>query len=119
MILIVEDDIYIRESLQELLETEGFKVTTVDNGQSAIDWLRRARTLPQLILLDLMMPIKDGFAFRQEQLADKHLAGVPVVIMTADSNIEAKSRQIGVKEFLKKPLDLDALLACAQRYCTI
>jgi CheY-like chemotaxis protein len=114
-VLIVEDDKDIRESLRELLEDEGFGVDCAVHGQDALDVLRRSAVLPSLILLDISMPVMDGFAFRIAQLADPMLAAIPVVVMTADSNVEEKRQRIGCTHALKKPMkphEVLAIVAC-------
>ncbi len=115
-ILIVEDDACIREVMEEILESEGFEVSVAINGQEAIDNLRKTEDLPDLILLDLMMPVKDGIAFREEQKEDLRLCGIPVVLMTADGQIEAKKKKMDAMDFLKKPIDIDKFLEAVNRY---
>jgi DNA-binding response OmpR family regulator len=116
-VLVIEDDSFIRDSLKELLESEGFAVECAEDGQKGIDLLRKAETLPNLILLDLMMPVKDGFAFRQEQISDPDFASIPVVVMTADSQIESKGMEIGAKNYIKKPVDIDNVVEVVKRSC--
>ncbi len=114
-IFVVEDDLHIRESLTEVLEIEGFDVFSAVNGQEALDILRSGEKA-DLILLDLMMPVKDGFQFKAEQEVDPLISHIPVIIMSANGNMSAKKELGVVKEFLKKPIDLDALLATINRY---
>jgi len=116
-IFVVEDDLHIRESLTEVLEIEGFSVFSAVNGQDALDILRSGEKA-DLILLDLMMPIKDGFQFKAEQEVDPLISHIPVIIMSANGNMSAKKELGVVKEFLKKPIDLDALLTTINRYLT-
>jgi CheY-like chemotaxis protein len=116
LIYVIEDDRDIRESMIEFLESEGYQVGGASNGQEALDYLRKTSDLPNLILLDLMMPIKDGIAFRDEQRDDAVLGKVPVVIMSADAHLQDKKVRAGVNEFLKKPVDLDDLLKVVDQY---
>ena len=109
-ILIVEDDPYIRESLQELLCTEGFDVLISTDGAEALA-LFQAGTRPQLVLLDLMMPKMDGFAFREQQLNSPDFAHIPVVVMSADENMTANKSKLQVEAYLKKPIDIEELLS--------
>ncbi len=111
-LLIVEDEVDIRSLMQELLELEGYSVEAACNGQDAIDRLNRSADadLPDLILLDLMMPVKDGFAFRAEQEQDPRLAAIPVVVLTADAHIEEKKVRIGARAALRKPIDFERFL---------
>lgn len=109
-ILIVDDDRDIRETLKELVEQEGFAAICAENGEDALTELRSGDVLPCVILLDLTMPVMDGFAFRAAQLADPALAAVPVVVMTADGNLEDKRKRIGAERALKKPMEVDELI---------
>jgi CheY-like chemotaxis protein len=110
-ILIVEDDIDIRESLRELLELEGYPIAVAANGQEALDVLAREPLgSVGLILLDLMMPVKDGISFRVEQKADPRLAPIPVVVMSADRSAAQKVGHLGVDACLRKPVELERLL---------
>ncbi|MDB4946889.1 MAG: response regulator [Labilithrix sp.] len=109
-VLVVEDDRDIRETLEEVLVAEGYTVEVASNGQEALERLRAAEPLPNLILLDLMMPVKDGLAFREEQQRDPLLAEVPIVIMSADAHIEEKRRRMHVDAAIRKPFDIDLML---------
>ena len=116
-ILIIEDDKDILEVLKDLLESEGYQVSTAENGQEAMDLLEKIPSLPGLILVDLMMPIMDGFQFREKQKNHPRVKNIPVVVMSADGHIEQKRERIGVTVFLKKPLDLDfVLIAISNQY---
>ena len=116
-VLVVEDDDVIRSTMQELLETEGYIVECAANGDDAIQVLRCSELLPGLILLDMTMPVKDGFQFRAEQEQDVKLALIPVLVMTADGNIEAKTLKVGAKGFIKKPFDVDHVIHMVGLHC--
>jgi CheY-like chemotaxis protein len=111
-ILIVEDEADIRELMQELLEIEGYSVDAACDGQDGLDRLRAYADLdmPNLILLDIMMPVKDGFAFRVEQESDPRLARIPVVVVSADAHVEEKRIRMGARAALRKPVDYDRFL---------
>jgi CheY-like chemotaxis protein len=115
IILIVEDDSAIRESVCEFLEMMDYRPVVACNGKEALAYLKTANELPKLILLDLMMPVMDGFTFRQEQLADKRLASLPVLVMSADGQIADKQAKAQANGFLKKPVDLDELIAAIEK----
>src|SRR5258706_12954853 len=83
-LLVVEDDADIRDALDGLLSTEGFRIAGCSNGREALDWLRTSPK-PDLILLDLMMPVMDGWQFRVEQKQDPALATIPILALSADS----------------------------------
>jgi DNA-binding response OmpR family regulator len=113
-VLIVEDDEDLREMMAQLLTLEGYDAATVANGREALDYLHRATT-PHVILLDLMMPIMDGWEFRRQLEADPTLAPVPVIVLSALDQVRASS--IHAAAYLKKPLDFDRLLALVRTYC--
>ncbi len=102
----------IREALDGLLSMEGFRVTGCSNGREALDWLRMSPK-PDLILLDLMMPVMDGWQFRVAQKEDPELAIIPVLALSADST--AKAAAIDAEAYLKKPVDYDTLIATIDR----
>ncbi|MBI2391967.1 MAG: response regulator [Deltaproteobacteria bacterium] len=107
-VLVVEDDEGIREALCDLLETEGFDVVSAVHGRDALDKLKNSGPQPDVILLDLMMPVMDGWAFRAEQQSDPALAEIPVVVITASR--QADLATLNPRAFLKKPIDFDELL---------
>ena len=109
-ILLVEDDFDIRAMLALALEMEGFEVATAANGREALEELRAGRA-PELILLDLMMPIMNGWEFRNAQRADPALAQIPIVILSGDGNVVEKTAALGAAAYIRKPLDLDELHA--------
>jgi CheY-like chemotaxis protein len=109
-VLVVEDDDAIRENLRLLLESEGYHVEAAEHGGEALHWLRSAPVLPQLILLDLMMPVMDGYHFRLEQGQDAKLSKIPVVVISAGGNIEIQKLKLGPESVLKKPFEIDDLL---------
>jgi CheY-like chemotaxis protein len=103
-ILIVDDDIDIRELLAELLETRGFDVATAGNGREAIDLVRRMTNPPSVILLDLMMPIMDGYGFLEERKKDDTLASIPVAIITAGHGVD-RDQLSSAAAIVRKPID--------------
>src|SRR5262249_23014929 len=113
-VLIVEDDEDLREMMAQLLSLEGFHTATVSNGREALQYLQDAEK-PQVILLDLMMPVMDGWEFRRQQQADPALAPVPVIVLSALD--QARASGLEADAFLKKPLDFDRLLSLVRSYC--
>jgi signal transduction histidine kinase len=111
-LLVVEDDADIREALDGLLSMEGFRVTGCSNGREALDWLRHA-SKPDLILLDLMMPVMDGWQFRVAQKDDPELSRIPVLALSADAT--AKAAAIDADAYLKKPVDYETLIDTIDR----
>jgi CheY-like chemotaxis protein len=113
-VLIVEDDADLRDMMAQLLALEGFRAETVSNGREALEYLRRG-DFPEVILLDLMMPVMDGWEFLRHQQQNAEYAAVPVVVLSAaDTNSVATLEDTA---FLKKPLDFDRLLDMVRRYC--
>jgi CheY-like chemotaxis protein len=112
-ILIVDDDHDIGEALGEILEDRGFAVSAENNGAEALKRLRAAPELPSAILLDLMMPIMDGYQFLDEQRQDPRLASIPVVILTAGYGVD-RARFQGAPVVLK-PIKLPQLMSTLQR----
>jgi CheY-like chemotaxis protein len=113
-VMIVEDDVAIRETLRELLEEAGYAVVPACNGREALEHL--SHRVPRLILLDLMMPVMDGWQFRDAQQRDPTLANIPVVVISADHGLERSAARLDVDGYLAKPFGLDALLAAVRRY---
>jgi len=114
-ILIIEDDADIREAFNDLLTSDGYEVVTAINGQEGIDCLRKDPGF-SLIFLDLMMPVKDGFQFRKEQMEDHQIAHIPVVIMSADGHVEEKRARTSAEAYLRKPIDISDVLDTAKKY---
>jgi CheY-like chemotaxis protein len=116
-ILIVEDDVAIRQTVAELLEDEGYEVDCAANGADALALLERSE-VPALILLDLMMPVMDGWSFRETQRRDPRLAGIPTVVVTASNAASGHAPdELAPDAFLAKPFDLDRLIDTVERLC--
>jgi CheY-like chemotaxis protein len=113
-VLIVEDDRDLREMMAQLLTLEGYETATVSNGREALDYLHHTRT-PNVILLDLMMPVMDGWEFHRQLEADPAIAPVPVIVLSALDQVRASN--IHAAAYLKKPLDFERLLDLVRTYC--
>lgn len=111
-VLLVEDEQIIRESLGSLLEDEGYQVSSAENGQEALTGLKGG-ALPDIIVLDLRMPIMDGWEFRAAQKEDPRLRGIPVIATSADRSAPALA--ISAQAYLRKPVDLSELLRTLDR----
>lgn len=114
-ILVIEDDTYIRELLVELLSTEGYDVSSAVNGLEGIKKLQ-SQDNPDLILIDLMMPVMDGYAFRTEQLKNPTWSQIPTVVMSAEANAKEKMKPFNITAFLSKPVELETILKTVSRY---
>jgi two-component system, OmpR family, response regulator CpxR len=116
-LLVVEDDIDIRESMIEVLEENGCEVVGAADGLQALVYLKRTDRQPCLILLDLMMPVMDGEAFREAQLNDPVLSSIPVVVVSAYGDVQARAKKLQVESFIKKPVKIDELMTAVERLC--
>ena len=108
-VLIVDDDVDIREVLAETLVDRGFDVATAANGLEALEVLRGPSPPPSVILLDLMMPIMDGYSFLAQRRADPALAAIPLAIVTAGHGIDRERLGDGIP-ILAKPFDVAQLV---------
>ena len=114
-VLIVEDDLDARESLAAWLEIEGHHVLQAEHGGEALEVLRKQDVC--LVLLDLFMPIMNGWAFLDERSRDPVLAGIPVVVITADSAAARAAREASVVDALTKPVNHQRLLELIALHC--
>ena len=112
-VLVVEDDEELREVLQLVLADEGYTSRAAWNGQVALEMLQ-ADPLPDLIVLDLMMPVMNGWAFRERQLGDARVASVPVIVMTATTGTDESA--ISATDWVRKPVHLDDFLRRVRKY---
>ena len=101
-VLVVEDDDDIRSLLAELLEEEGYEVVSAADGRQGLD--RAHERPPDLILLDLMMPVMNGWEFREEQKRDPAIAGVPVVVVSAAARATIDASQVNANPFTLEDL---------------
>ena len=115
-VLVADDDPSIQGFLAEALADEGYEVRTAANGREALAILREWR--PDLILLDLMMPEMDGWAFRALQRSMPDVSHVPVIVLSATRDLAAKARDLEPAQIFSKPFDLEALLGTIERLTT-
>ncbi|MBK7863433.1 MAG: response regulator [Archangiaceae bacterium] len=113
-VLIVDDDEDIREALGEVLADLGYAVVKARNGREALSLVRGLPQPPQLILLDLMMPVMNGWQFLEAHGTDHEVASIPVVVMTAarQSAVDAPA----VKAVLRKPIAYDDLVGVVRAH---
>jgi CheY-like chemotaxis protein len=112
-ILVVEDNKEIQESLKIALEVEGYNIYTADNGKEAMERLGKIPT-PCMILLDLMMPVMNGWEFMEAVNKDIMLSTIPVVVVSAFGDKKGTPKTDG---YIQKPIDLDALLNTVSKHC--
>jgi urea transport system substrate-binding protein len=113
-ILIVDDEREILITLKEFLEVEGYRVLVAENGFDALKILDQGE-IPNLILLDMKMPIMNGWAFAIEFL-NRHDHLSPIVVITAAGDAEQRARDIGAIGWVEKPFDLNQLLKKIEKY---
>jgi signal transduction histidine kinase len=111
-LLLVDDDVDLRESLSEMLRADGYEIVVAGDGSEGLASLRRGPP-PDLILLDLVMPVKDGWQFRIEQKQDPSIAMIPVLAMSADDTPQAAA--IDADQYIKKPFHYSELSSAIQR----
>jgi CheY-like chemotaxis protein len=112
-VLVVDDDPGIREVVSMALQDEGYEVRAAENGKVALDILQRCP--PAVILLDLMMPVMDGWTFRAKQLATDGASHIPVVVLSAGAGLQRQAATLGPAVVMEKPFDLDSLLDTVSR----
>jgi CheY-like chemotaxis protein len=109
-VLVVDDEVDIRQAVSEVLADEGHQVTAAGDGAEALVMVRDFQ--PQLILLDLMMPGMSGWEFRRLQKDDPDLSTIPVVVLSA----LGKDGALDAADYLQKPFDLEELLTAVRRH---
>ena len=109
-VLVVEDDQEVRDAIAEVLEDSEYKPLPAANGAEALERLRTATPQPCVILLDVMMPTMDGWQFRAAQQSDPAMKDIPVVLLSAHTDVKSAAAQMQVAGFLPKPVAIDKLL---------
>lgn len=110
-VLVIDDDIYLREVLHEILSDDGYDVREASDGMAALDTL--AEWTPAVIILDLMMPVMDGREFRARQRDLGRAIDVPVIVLSASRQIDAAA-ELDAARILAKPFEMDELLSAVQ-----
>jgi CheY-like chemotaxis protein len=113
-ILIVEDELPIRQMMQDVLELHGYSVYTASNGAEGLSKLEVIVPEPCLVLLDLMMPGTNGWQFLDVQRTDPKFSDIPVVICSA---YKESAKSIHPNGFIQKPIQLSSLLGTVRKFC--
>jgi CheY-like chemotaxis protein len=113
LILVVEDHEFAREALATLLQTMGYQTLDAANGKDALAMLAKG-TRPDLILLDLMMPVMDGWEFMQRQRKDWRLCTIPTIVVTGVASHDPRCLEMPIVRFLPKPYSAEQLLAAIE-----
>jgi len=115
-ILLVEDDRELHAAMTAILEAEGYRVIGAFDGEEAINRLHEGAR-PSVVVLDLMLPRKDGLQVRAEQLADPALAAIPVILYSGDAGLAEAATAFRVRHWFRKPIDFGAMLEAIAYYC--
>ena len=118
-ILIVEDDHELRDLLQIVLREEGFEVDTCENGQLAIERLqegKKNKDLPSMVILDLNMPVLDGWEVATRLDADPELQDIPVIVSSATKEQGEKAKALHADAYLVKPFTTDEILGVVELF---
>jgi two-component system response regulator MprA len=115
-ILLAEDNSDTRDAIAQVLSVEGYTVVTAVHGRQALDHLHGGLR-PELILLDLMMPVMDGWEFRRVQLSEPTLAGIPVVLISAHDEVARAGSTLRAAGVVRKPVDIEEMLRTIDALC--
>ena len=118
-VLVVENDGICRAEIADVLGELGYEVDQVGNGAEALALLESTPRTPDAILLDLITPVLDGWAFCRARSANPRHAGIPVVVMSGISDLDAQARSLGAAARLKKPFELKALIEALRLTCPL
>lgn len=116
-VLVIDDDHDLLDALCEVLRDSGYRVASAGNGFEALRLLAHEQSLPDLILLDLMMPIMDGYTFRELQLAEPRLSAIPTVALSAGP-IDGRIHALQLAAWMSKPVSIAALVGAVERHRT-
>jgi CheY-like chemotaxis protein len=114
-ILVVDDDPEVRQSMSFFLDAKGYSVVEAENGQHALELLKRVPRFPCLVLLDLFMPILDGREFLKRRAQDPVLRDIPVVVVSGNDNYDVPLQ--GIAAYLRKPVKPDRLEEIIDQHC--
>jgi CheY-like chemotaxis protein len=115
-VLVVEDDDEARAALRQLLEINGYEVVSVADAEEAMRRLTDG-ALPCVILLDVELPGKTGWEFREEQLSQPALRHIPVVVFSGNANGRARAEGLGIRDYLTKPAEVTGFFDAIRRHC--
>jgi CheY-like chemotaxis protein len=118
VVMLVEDDDETREALATILEDARYRVLRAANGAAAWSLLKEQGAVCDIILLDLMMPVMNGWDFRRKQKDNPEFSSIPVVLMSAGGNIASSCADLETSDYIAKPVEVEELLNKIQRYCS-
>jgi two-component system chemotaxis response regulator CheY len=118
VVLVVEDDFDVLLAIGTILEEAGYEVLRAANGVEALGQLGDRKGRCDLILLDLMMPVMNGWDFRRKQKDTPAFAGIPVLLMSAGAHMATVSGDLDAVGYLTKPVEMSDLLDIVRRHCS-
>lgn len=116
VILVIDDNPDLRDGLRVALSQEGYTVETAVNGRDALSRLYGGMR-PGLIIMDLMMPVMNGFEFREAQLADARLADIPLIAYSGVTDPSETAQQLRAVAYVHKPTEVGQLAALVRQFC--
>jgi CheY-like chemotaxis protein len=116
MVLVIDDDRESSEALADFLAFKGYVVQCANNGNDALVYVDNTHTRPTLIFLDLVMPVLDGWGFLAERVKYPLLADVPVVILSACSDVVQKAKEAGAVAVMRKPAEPQSLIRVIEHF---
>jgi CheY-like chemotaxis protein len=117
LVMVIEDNEATREAFGLILHTMGYRVATASNGQEALTQLQESAERPSVIVLDLMMPVMDGWQFRARQRQDTRVANIPVIVCSAAGDVQNRGASLEAQAYLAKPVEPGELLAAIRFWC--
>jgi CheY-like chemotaxis protein len=115
-VLVVDDDLYLSEIISDVLQAEGHITRRAGNGLEALEQIRAEK--PQLILLDLMMPVMNGWELADNLRSTPEWSDIPIVIITANYHADRKQQVLGAKAVITKPFDIDRLVEVVDQFAS-
>jgi two-component system, OmpR family, response regulator CpxR len=115
LVLVVDDDSDVRDSISQLLDAKGYSIIQAENGQKALNILKSTSRIPCLIVLDLVMPVMDGYRFLTLRAQTPTLRNIPVVVTSA--NPQAGATLTDIDTYLTKPVNVDHLIDVIDQHC--
>ena len=112
-ILIIEDDLFMLDALRTILEDEGYKIHTAENGLVAVDILEKGAH-PDLILLDMIMPKMNGWEFAEAY--QKFEKRCPIVVITGAADVVQRAKDVGAQDWLAKPYEIDDIFKMVKKF---
>jgi CheY-like chemotaxis protein len=119
MVLLIDNDRGFQNVLTRVLSLEGYDLQCAANGAEGLKWLSRCTELPELVLLDLVLPVLDGWQFLAQKARNPRLADIPVVIISASEEIGKKAKAAGATAVMGKPFTIEALLNVIEGFAPI